>query len=244
MADVLTTTERGAPRRLKDMGDGTFAEVVYPANSTGGVPAVTATGNVAGGATDSGNPLKTGAIYNTTLPTYTNGQRTETQAGSRGSTNVTILGPNTANAVVTGAAGDATADNQVKLHTFSYGAVFNGTTWDRQRGNTVGTSSIPTADVTGGASFLNIAAGQATTVVKASAGTLYSIVLNSAATATNTTVIYDNATGAGTVIGRPAVTTATVPTTLNFGPTGIAFANGLTIITAVANGGDMTVVYK
>jgi hypothetical protein len=91
-----------------------------------------------------------------------------------------------------------------------------------------------------GHSFLNIAAGQATTVVKATAGVLHSIILNSAATATNTTVIYDNATGVGTVIGRPAVTTATVPTTLVYD---LAFANGLTIITAVANGGDMTVVY-
>ena len=97
------------------------------------------------------------------------------------------------------------------------------------------------AAATGGYSFLNIAAGQATTVVKASAGTLHTIVLNSAATATNTTVVYDNPSGAGTVIGRPAVTTATVPTTLTYD---LAFANGLTIITASANGGDMTVTYK
>ncbi len=90
-------------------------------------------------------------------------------------------------------------------------------------------------------SFLNIAAGMATTVVKASAGTLHSIVLNSAATATNTTIVYDNASGAGTVIGRPAVTTATVPTTLLYD---LKFANGLTIITAPANGGDMTIVYR
>jgi hypothetical protein len=106
-------------------------------------------------------------------------------------------------------------------------------------GSTIGTT--PTASATGGYSFLNIAAGQATTVVKASAGTLHSIVLNSAATATNTTILYDHPSGVGTVIGRPAVTTATVPTTLLYD---LAFANGLTIITAVANGGDMTVVYK
>ena len=89
-------------------------------------------------------------------------------------------------------------------------------------------------------SFLNIAASQATTVVKASAGILHAIVLNSAATATNTTVVYDHPSGVGTVIGRPAVTTATVPTTLIYD---VAFANGLTIITATANGGDMTVAY-
>ena len=104
-----------------------------------------------------------------------------------------------------------------------------------------GNSVAVPASATGGYSFLNIAAGQATTVVKASAGTLHSIILNSAATATNTTTIYDHPSGVGTVIGRPAVTTATVPTTLLYD---LAFANGLTIITAVANGGDMTVVFK
>ena len=105
-------------------------------------------------------------------------------------------------------------------------------------------SSAPQAIATGAASFLNIAAGQATTVVKASAGTLYAITFNSAAAATNTTSIYDNATGVGTIIAKPAATTATVPTDLNFGPVGLAFTNGLTIITATANGSDMTVVYK
>lgn len=99
-------------------------------------------------------------------------------------------------------------------------------------GTTVGVASF---------NFLNIPAGIATTVVKASSGTLHSIILNSAATATNTTIVYDHPSGVGTVIGRPAVTTATVPTTLIYD---LAFANGLTIITATANGGDMTICYK
>lgn len=102
----------------------------------------------------------------------------------------------------------------------------------------------PQAIATGGATYAHVAAGQATTVIKASAGTLYAITFNSAAAATNVTTIYDNATGSGTVIAIPAATTATVPTDLNFGPTGLNFANGLTIITTTANGSDMTVVYK
>lgn len=106
--------------------------------------------------------------------------------------------------------------------------------------NTIGAVSTASA-ATGGYSFLNIPAGQATTTVKSGAGTLHSIILNSAATATNTTVIYDNTAASGTVIGRPAVTTATVPTTLIYD---LAFSTGLTIITATANGGDMTVTYK
>ena len=102
-------------------------------------------------------------------------------------------------------------------------------------------NSSPVAATTGGYSFLNIAAGQATTTVKSGAGTLHAIVLNSAATATNTTTIYDNTAASGTVIGRPAVTTATIPVTLIYE---LAFGTGLTIITATANGGDMTVIYK
>lgn len=97
------------------------------------------------------------------------------------------------------------------------------------------------ASTTGGYSFLNIPAGQATTTVKSGAGTLHTIVLNSAATATNTTIIYDNTAASGTVIGRPAVVTATIPVTLTYD---LAFSTGITIITATANGGDMTVTYK
>lgn len=106
------------------------------------------------------------------------------------------------------------------------------------------TGTVTTAQgaaATGGYSYNHIGAGQATTVVKASAGTLHSLALNSAATATNVTTVYDSTSGAGTVIAIPNVVAATVPTTLIFD---LAFTNGLTIVTATANGGDMTVNYK
>lgn len=90
-------------------------------------------------------------------------------------------------------------------------------------------------------SYLNIAAGQATTVVKSGAGFLHSITFNSAATATNVTTVYDNTAGSGTVIAIPAATTATVPTTLMYD---VSFATGLTILTATANGSNMTVSYR
>ncbi len=88
--------------------------------------------------------------------------------------------------------------------------------------------------------YNHVAAGQATTVIKASAGLLHSITFNGAATATNVTTVYDNASGSGTVIAIPAATTATVPTTLTYD---VTFALGLTIITTTANGADMTVAY-
>lgn len=102
----------------------------------------------------------------------------------------------------------------------------------------------PQAVATGGASYKHIAAGQATTVVKASAGTLYSIVFNGPAAATNVTTVYDDASGAGTVIAIPLATAVVGPVSLSFGPAGIAFGTGLVIITATANGADMTVTYK
>jgi hypothetical protein len=45
---------------------------------------VTATGNVASGATDSGNPVKVGGKYNSTPISLTNGQRGDLQVNSRG----------------------------------------------------------------------------------------------------------------------------------------------------------------
>lgn len=49
------------------------------ANNAAGVA-----GDIASAATDSGNPIKTGAKYNTTAPTVTDGQRVDSQADSRG----------------------------------------------------------------------------------------------------------------------------------------------------------------
>jgi hypothetical protein len=109
-------------------------------------------------------------------------------------------------------------------------------------------ASVPTVPASDyyptAATYKNIAAGQATTVVKASAGVLYSITFNGPATATNTTTVYDNASTSGTVIAIPLATAVVSPTTITFGPNGVAFALGLTIITATANGANMTVAYR
>lgn len=106
--------------------------------------------------------------------------------------------------------------------------------------NTIGAVTHAAA-TTGGYSFLNIAVGQATTTVKSGAGTLHSIIFNSPAVATNTTTIYDNTAASGTIIAIPLATAVVSPVTLIFD---IAFATGLTIITAAANGSNMTITYK
>ena len=48
-------------------------------------------GNVASGATDSGNPVKAGGVYNSTPPTLTNGQRGDLQLDANGNLCVTQL---------------------------------------------------------------------------------------------------------------------------------------------------------
>lgn len=207
---------------------------------------VTAVGTVAAGSADNGNPLKIGGIYNTTKPTLTNGLRGDAQLGSRGALVVQMVLPDsTTGPTQFSNPSDGFTNNASGVYTAAMGWAYNGASWDRMRiGVEKGLSVTPIASALGGGTYAHIAAGTATTVVKASAGTLYSITFNSAATATNVTTIYDNATGAGTVIAIPAATSVTSPLTLNFGPVGIAFSLGLTIITTTANGGDMTVVYK
>lgn len=117
-----------------------------------------------------------------------------------------------------------------------------GLTWMREyyapgyEDNTIGVAKVEQRF-----SYAYIAAGQAATVVKSGAGFLHTITLNSAASATNVTTIFDNTAGSGTTIAKPAATTATVPTTLTYD---VSFSTGLTILTATANGADMTVSFR
>lgn len=90
---------------------------------------------------------------------------------------------------------------------------------------------------TTGYTYKHIAAGQATTAVKAASGVLVAIVYNAASAASNVTTIYDNSSTSGTVIG---IVAAPAQGTVYYNA---EFLNGLTIITSVANGADMTVIY-
>lgn len=101
-----------------------------------GTGASTIQGSSAAASADSGNPVKVGGVYNTTTPTYTNGQRTDLQVGSRGSLNVTLFTPDSNVSVAFGvnnADGVAVSAATNNLSVMSRNTVFNGTTWDRQR---------------------------------------------------------------------------------------------------------------
>lgn len=71
-------------------GSAIIGNVRIDQTTPGTTNGVVATGNVAAGATDSGNPIKVGGKYNSTKPTLTDGLRGDVQLGTRGSQLVTL----------------------------------------------------------------------------------------------------------------------------------------------------------
>lgn len=160
------------------------------------LPEATVVGNVASGVADSGNPVKAGAKYLTSgsTPTFTDGQRADLQVGSRGALRVQIMGADSTSSIAMPTVGaDAETNTTNGLRVYNRNQVYNGSTWDRMRGDTNGTLveqrflySRKTAD------------GQ----VKASAGFVHTVTI-SPTTATPTAgllTIYDNTAESGTII--------------------------------------------
>lgn len=108
-----------------------------PTGGGSGAAANQVQGNVAAGAADAGNPIKVGGRYNTTSPTLTNGQRGDLQLDASGNLEVTLVhASDLANlAGATDIDGVAVSNTANRLGTVSFNYVFNGTTWDRARGN-------------------------------------------------------------------------------------------------------------
>lgn len=102
------------------------------------MPTVAVIGDVAAGGADTSNPVKVGGKYETTLPTYADGQRTHLQSDSKGQIRVVLGILNSTTPHQTGAdnvddvAVSATA---AKLQIITRNTVFDGTTWDRMRGD-------------------------------------------------------------------------------------------------------------
>ena len=138
-------------------------------------------GDVASGATDSGNPVKVGGRYNSTAPTFTDGQRGDLQLGSRGHVRVELYqsGSVTNGPIFYGDDGDgvSVSSGGSKIGSLSRNTVFNGTTWDRMRGDTAGVyiKDVPTATVGYYPSSDNSIAYEASSVTKASAGALFQV---------------------------------------------------------------------
>lgn len=108
-------------------------------------------GNVASAATDAGNPVKVGGVNTTTLPTFANGQRGDLQIGTRGALYTTLMVNNSTTPValaVSNADGVAAGSVGSRFETAALGYNFNGTTFDRARGNVDTAALISAAGAT------------------------------------------------------------------------------------------------
>lgn len=220
---------------------GTTNGLALDATLTGGT--LKAQGNVASAATDSGNPVKVGGVYNSTLPTFTNGQRGDLQLNANGGL---ILGGGTV------ASGATDANNPIKV-----GGVYHTTAptfTDGQRGDlqldnngnvkdTLATL-IAGEDLTANVmkveqrfSYASISTAT-TTTVKSGAGFLHTLsILGGTAGAIT---VYDNTAGSGTTICAtftPGSVSTPITLTLN-----VSFGTGLTIVTGAAT--VITVSYR
>lgn len=109
--------------------------------------AASVTGEIASAATDSGNPVKIGGVYNSTKPTFTTGQRGDAQLDSRGNMQTTIFASDTNIPVVAhvdNADAVAASSSGRNLGTIARNTVFNGTTYDRARTILDATNSVGT----------------------------------------------------------------------------------------------------
>ncbi len=104
---------------------------------------VTSTGNVASASTDSGNPIKIGCVYNSTTPTVTTTQRVDCQSDSRGPIRVVITGADGTQTPQITTPGDGLSASISGMAARSFSLGYNGSTWDRIRGDTNAISVLP-----------------------------------------------------------------------------------------------------
>lgn len=166
-----------------------------------------AQGNVASGATDAGNPVKVGGVFNTTVPTLTTGQRGDFQLGTRGSLNVQLLLPNSGNAATAGVPTDGQSNSFNAYGMIGLNSVFNGTTWDRMRGDANGGAWVQPSTNSGTSNFSAImAATTNSTLVKNAPGVITEISVYNSSTTVAWLKLYNSASaptcGTGTPVGR------------------------------------------
>lgn len=215
------------------------------------VTGTTVSGSVASGAADSGNPVKVGGKYNSTTPTLTDGQRGDVQLDSRGNIRVTLTGTDGTQTPQITTTSDALSASIAGMATRGFNLVYNGTTWDRMRGDTNGIVTQPSLS----ANFWNYAAASGGIVntttavtIKAAAGAsvrnyLSSISINHDTLGAATEIAIRDGAG-GTVLWRGKLqTTATDSATgsgsITFNPPLRGTANTLmevVTLTAVTGG--------
>lgn len=193
-------------------------------------------GNSASGAADVGSPIKVGCVFNTTPATVTTGQRSDANCSSNGILYVVPHAPASATLPSWIAPADTLANpgaNTV-FGVFSYGAVFDGTNWFRQRGDVSGAYvvEVPSAASAAGVAVNATTVASGSLVAKASAGNLYGYNVTSGASAGY--VLIFNATSApadGTVTPArciPLAANTGIEVDMRGQPT--FFSTGITIV--------------
>lgn len=197
----------------------------FPSVSNGDTP--DGQGNVTGG-----NPVKQGCIFNTTLPTYTNGQIAAVQCNNKGTPLVSLFSGsgNLPVAYLTdNADGVAVTGSLIRLPVISRSTIWNGTNWDRMPGSAASgqvVSPVPAGNVQTGGSSGNIANAAASASIAATA-TRFSFIqgfdvsfggatAGQCVTATLTGVI--GGTRSYTVCSPTGATVQGVPLTKTFSP--------------------------
>lgn len=204
---------------------------VVIASDQAAVP-VTPAGNVAAGATDSGNPVKIGGVYNSTPVVLTTGQRGNLQMDSVGSAR-TLPACNASYVMVDTYAAQNPAglpdNNNTPRPLGVVSFVYNGSNYNWQRGDSNGTFMVAKPVTSGGLSISRLV-GATSGVVKASAGQLYTGTLTNTNAAIRYLQIY-NKTTAGTLSTDTPVLTVPLPPNqtvmVDFSVLGGAFATGI-----------------
>ncbi len=211
------------------------ADVITVQGVTSGTPLIVG-GAVAAGASDSGNPVKTGGYAASTAPTaVTVGQRANLWLGLPGNV---IVGGQAATGVDNASntqvwVPDATNGTARLLGIAPYG--YDGSVWGRLR-LTGSAGGLLTGTMGNSACHISTAT---TTTCKSGAGTLHTLSVNNLGTVASTTTVYDNTAGSGTVLA--VINTLAGQTSYVYD---IAFATGLTLVTTGTVAPDITVSYR
>lgn len=220
-------------------------QLVSTVSGSSGASADQVQGNVDSGATDSGKPVKVGAEATAPSGLVTAGQRVNLRSDLRGNLRVLMMDQDgVTSAAIQPMDSDGRLASNAAIATDTRLMDFNGTTWDRVRGNTTGLIVIPPRGWSYAAAASGIVNSAVAVTIKAAAGAAVRNYLTGIQIATDTLgaatelAIRDGA--AGTVLWRGKLqTTALALTTINFDTPLYSTANTLlevVTLTAVTGG--------
>lgn len=240
-SELASLLAAGGPSTVADGADatqGTTTDAAVITDATGTISAklrgtvallagvLRVGGNVASGASDSGNPVKVGGKYNSTLPTLANGQRGDFQLGARGQVATELFVSNVEQFIGGSQLNfDSLSAGNYGLVSLAAGMNFNEVGWDRQRG-TIAAALLASASRTTtqtGADITNynhrgikvivdmtvVGTGSVTVAIqgKSAVGTYYPILTGAAVTTnvTNVYTVFPGATAAANSVANDAL---------------------------------------